>query len=72
MNIQYIAISNNQKKKLLKTIPDDTILLKDDDGDLVLNVATYIAYTQEKEKQPIEELLGKESLDLNVEYIVFN
>ncbi len=72
MSIQEIAISNNQKKHLLKAVQDESILFQDDNGDLVVNVAAYEASRTDKNPTPIEDIIGEDVLDYNAEYFVFS
>ncbi len=39
MSVQEITIGNNQRKRLLKAVCDDSVLFQDENGDLVVNVA---------------------------------
>jgi len=77
MTIQDISITNNQKKSLLKAIKDQQILIQEENGDLVVNVAAYqalknnIAY-KTSGAEPIEEILGDDVLDFDAEYFVFS
>ena len=76
MQIQEVAISNNQKKKLLKRVHDDAVLFQDDNGDLVVNVAAYVefkkAIKKDKKPAPIEAVVGDDILDYEAEYFVFS
>jgi len=77
MSIQDISITNNQKKSLLKAIKDKQILIQEENGDLVVNVAAYqalknnIAY-KNTGAEPIEEVIGEDVLDFDAEYFVFS
>ena len=77
MSIQDISITNNQKKSLLKAIKDPQILVQEENGDLVVNVQAYIALKnniayKNTGAEPIEELLGSDTLDFSAEYFVFS
>jgi len=77
MSIQDIAITNNQKKKLLNSIKDKHVLVQEDDGNLVVNVAAYVALKNSVSFKKtgfatIEEILGADILDFDAEYFVFN
>lgn len=72
MIIQDIALSHNQKKKLLKSIDDENIVFKDDNGDIVVNVAAYRNLKQGTDTAPIEAILGEEILDFDSQYFVFS
>ena len=71
MSLQDIHIANNQRKRLLKTIVDETLLQQDED-ELVLNVAAYLDYKASSGESPVEKILGDIELDYGAEYIVFS
>jgi hypothetical protein len=72
MNIQEISLSNNQKKKLQRLLPDESVLFQDDNGDLVVNVAAYMAIQRNQRAATIEDIVGKDILDFDSEFFVFN
>ena len=72
MIIQDIALSHNQKKKLLKSIDDERVVFKDENGDIVVNVAAYRQFKQDTDSAPIEAILGEEILDFDSQYFVFS
>ena len=72
MTIQELTLSNNQKKKLQKSIQDDTILFQDDNGDLVVNVAAYLEFLQGTKQAPIEDIVGDDTLDYEAQYFVIS
>ncbi len=82
MSVQEVTIANNQKKKLLKVIKDEAVLFQDDNGDLVVNVATYKEFKKELrvmqntkkgvETTPIEAIVGQDLLDFDAEYFIFS
>lgn len=72
MSIQEIAVSHNQKKKLLKSINDDNVIFKDDNGDLVINVAAYLHLKQDTDSTPIETIIGEDMLNFDSEYFLFS
>ena len=72
MSIQEIAVSNNQKKQLLKAINKDEVLFQEDNGDLVVSVAAYLNFKQEADPGPLEAIVGEDTLDFNAEYFVFS
>ena len=72
MSIQEIALSQNQKKKLLKSIGDESIAFKDDNGDIVVNVKAYSDLKQDSDSAPIEEIIGDVSLDFDSQYFLFS
>ncbi len=71
MNIQEIVLSHNQKKKLLKSIDEKTVIFQDDNGDIVVNVEAYLSLKQNSDSAPIEKLIGEEVLDFDSEYFLF-
>jgi ASC-1-like (ASCH) protein len=72
MSIQEIAVPNNQKKRILKSIDGENIIFKDDNGDVVVNVEAYIDFKEDSGTSPIEELLSDETIDFDKQYIVFS
>ena len=72
MNIQDIAISNSQKKKLLKLTELEDVLYQDDNGDLVVNVSAYQALKNDIEPVSIESIVDESKLDYSVSYFVFS
>jgi hypothetical protein len=71
MSLQDINIANNQRKRLLKAIDDET-LLQQDEAELVLNVAAYLDYKAMSGECPVEEIVGDTELDYSAEYIIFS
>jgi len=71
MSIQDIAVSHSVKKKLLQAVKDETVLLQDEDGAVVVNVAGYVALKADTGTEPLEDLLGDVVFDLSAEYFVF-
>lgn len=71
MSLQDIHIANNQRKRLLKAIDDEDILLEDE-GVLVLNVAAYLVYKDMSGESLVEDIVNDSKLDYSAEYIVFN
>jgi len=72
MSIQEIAVSNNQKKQLLKAINKDEVLFQEDNGDLVVSVAANLNFKKEADPGPLEAIIGEDTLDFNAEYFVFS
>ena len=72
MSIQEIALSHNVKKKLLKSIDDENVIFKDDNGDIVVSVENYLQFKQDSTSSPIEEILGDEILDFDSHYFLFS
>ena len=71
MSIQEVTLSHNQKKKLLKAVKDETIMFEDDNKDIVLDVAAYLDFKANLDEDPVESILGKDALDMTMEYIIF-
>jgi hypothetical protein len=71
MSLQDIHIANNQRKRLLKAIVDEKLLLQDE-GALVLNMAAYLSYKALSGESPVEDIVGETELDYRAEYVVFN
>ncbi len=72
MYLQEIAISHNQKKKLLKAIKDDNVLIQEESGDIVVNVEAYLSFKKDLDPAPIEAIVGDDILDFNMQYLVFS
>ena len=72
MNIQEIALSHNQKKKLLKLIDKESFAIKDDNGDIVVNVEAYLSYKQDNDSAPVDTLVGEDILDYEHQYFIFS
>jgi hypothetical protein len=72
MKIQEIAITGNQKKKIQKAIKGEAVIFEDENGDLIINVDGYLDLKDEKGKEPLEEILGEETLDYEVDFFVLN
>lgn len=72
MSIQEIALSHNQKKKLLKSIDNESVVFKDDNGDIVVNVEAYLDLKQTADSAPIETIVGEGVLDYDSQYFIFS
>jgi hypothetical protein len=72
MSIQEISLSQNQKKKLLKSINDEGIAFKDDNGDIVVKVEAYINLKQGSDSAPVEDIIGDVILDFDSQYFLFS
>ncbi len=72
MSLQEISVSNTQKKKLQKAIRDESVLIQEDNGDLVVHVAAYLDYKAGSRSEPLEEIIGEDELDLSAEFIVLS
>lgn len=71
MSIQEIAISNSQKKNLLKLTELEEVLFQDENGDLVVNVSAYKTLKDNLESVSIESVIAENKLDYSVSYFVF-
>ncbi|HEY9034238.1 MAG TPA: hypothetical protein VIN71_09890 [Pseudomonadales bacterium] len=72
MDIQEIAVSHNQKKKILRSITDEDILVQDDNGDVVVHVGHYRDFCTSQRIQPLEDIVGAGVLDFSAQYFVFS
>lgn len=72
MSIQEIALSHNQKKKLMKSIHDENVAFKEDNGDVVVSVEAYLKLKQDTDSAPIEVILGDDILDYDSQYFLFS
>jgi len=72
MKIQDLTISNNLKKKIIKAIADDTVVMQEENGDVVVNVAGYVAMKKNSKTVTLEDILGQDLLDFDVDYFVFS
>ena len=72
MNIQEIAITSNQRKKIQKSVKNTSIIFEDENGDLVINVEAYTENTAHTERYPLEDILGEDAFDYDVKFWVFN
>ena len=72
MNIQDITVSNNQRKKIIAAIRDENVLQQEENGEVIVSVAAYIEFSNRINKFPLEEIVGEDTLDFSVEYLVFN
>jgi hypothetical protein len=72
MSIQEIGLSHNLKKKLLKSINNEDVAFKEDNGDVVVSVEAYVNLKQKADSAPIEEILGDDILDFDSQYFLFS
>jgi len=72
MKIQDLTISNNLKKKIIKAIANETVVMQEENGDVVVNVAAYVAMKKNSKTVTLEDILGKDLLDFDVDYFVFS
>lgn len=71
MSVQEIALSHNQRKKLLKAITDKDVLFEDENGDLIVSMAGYSKLKTNKNAVAIEDIIGDKQLDYEAEFIIF-
>ena len=60
------------RKKIQKAVKNTSIIFEDENGDIVVNVAAYTENTAHTERFPLEDILGEDVLDYDVEFWVFN
>lgn len=77
MSIQDITASNNQKKRLLHAIDDEHVLIQNEEGEVVVNVAAYVTFkkdlpAEKSNPAPIEAIIGDNILNFDAEYFVFS
>ncbi|SFD50036.1 hypothetical protein [Pseudoalteromonas denitrificans] len=75
MNIQEIAVSNRQKKKIQRDVNSEKVLQLDDNGDVIIHVASYVHFKESmkgNDATPIEAIVGDGVLDFSAEYFVFS
>jgi hypothetical protein len=72
MDVQEIAVSNSQRKKLLKAVRDDSVLFQDENGDVVVSVAAYMVFKEGRDPDPLEAIVGDGVLDFKASYFIFN
>ena len=71
MSIKDIPLSNNQKKRLLACVKDQSIFFQDENGDIVVDTQAYKALKEHLQQSPIEELLKLDDLETLADYVVF-
>jgi hypothetical protein len=71
MSIQEIAVSNSQKKKLLKLSKLEKVFFQEENGDLVVDVTAYQALKDNLESASIESVIDENKLDYSVSYFIF-
>lgn len=71
MSIKDIPLSNNQKKRLLACVKDQSIFFQDENGDIVVDTQAYKALKERLQQSPIEELLKLDDLETLADYVVF-
>ncbi|MET4692229.1 hypothetical protein [Endozoicomonas lisbonensis] len=71
MSIKDIPLSNNQKKRLLACVKDQSIFFQDENGDIVVDTQAYKVLKERLQQSPIEELLKLDDLETLADYVVF-
>lgn len=72
MSIQDIAISNSQKKAILKAINDEGVALQEENGEVIINVEAYLLKYPNLSESPVMQLITDESVDMDADYWVFS
>lgn len=72
MSIQDITVSNNIRKKIINAIRDDSAIIIEENGDVIISVAAYQEFAERIKRSPLEEILGEDALDFSAEYFVFS
>jgi len=68
--LEEINASHHQRKKLIKAIPSEHVLIVEDNGDVVINVKAYREQVKETGQDPLKVLLGIDQLADDLEYLV--
>jgi len=71
MTIQDIEVSNNIRKKIVTALRDDSVLITEENGDVIVSVEAYNAFATRIKRSPLIEILGDDLLDFSAEYFVF-
>lgn len=71
MNIKDISISNNRKKQIIAAVTDESVLIQEDNGDLVVDTQAYRQLKETTGASPIEDILDIEALESLADYVVF-
>lgn len=72
MSIQDITVSNNIRKKIINAVRDDSAIIIEENGDVIISVAAYQEFAERIKRSPLEEILGEDTLDFSAEYFVFS
>ncbi|MCG7531052.1 hypothetical protein MHM98_06775 [Psychrobium sp. MM17-31] len=72
MSIQDITVSNNIRKKIINAVRDDSAIIIEENGDVIISVAAYQEFAERIKRSPLEEILGEDTLDFSAEYLVFS
>lgn len=72
MTIQDITVSNNIRKKIITVIRDKSVIIIEENGDVIVSVAAYNEFAERINRSPLEEVLGNDVLDFSAEYFVFS
>jgi len=71
MTIQDIEVSNNIRKKIVTALRDDSVLITEENGDVIVSVDAYNSFAKRIKRSPLVEILGDDLLDFSAEYFVF-
>ena len=71
MNVKDISISNNRKKQIIAAIKDESVLIQEENGDLVIDTQAYRQLKEAKGTAPVEDILDMEELETVADYVVF-
>ncbi|WP_396589132.1 hypothetical protein [Bermanella sp. R86510] len=72
MNIQEINVTNNQKKAIKSAFKKrKSLMIEEENGDLVIEYAAYEDFIDDTGKAPIEEIIGDGILTYDADYLVF-
>lgn len=72
MSIQDITVSNNIRKKIINAVRDDSAIIIEENGDVIISVAAYQEFAERIKRSPLEEILGEDTFDFSAEYFVFS
>lgn len=72
MSIQDITVSNNIRKKIINAVRDESAIIVEENGDVIISVAAYQEFAERIKRSPLEEILGEDTLDFSAEYFVFS
>ena len=72
MSIQDITVSNNIRKKIINAVRDESAIIIEENGDVIISVTAYQEFAERIKRSPLEEILGEDALDFSAEYFVFS
>lgn len=68
--LKEINVSHHQKKKIIKAIHDDKVMLVEDNGDVVINVSAYPDFVERSGADPLKTILAIDAFENDLEYLV--